>query len=33
MSYSARRGFSNGSMRQTGAQRQAEMQQQGLPVM
>lgn len=27
MSYSARRGFSNGSMRQTGAQRQAEMQQ------
>ena len=27
MSYSARRGFSNGSMRPTGAQRQAEMQQ------
>ena len=27
MSYSARRGFSNGSMRATGAQRQAEMQQ------
>lgn len=26
MSYSARRGFSNGSMRPTGAQRQAEMQ-------
>ena len=27
MGYSARRGFSNGSMRPTGAQRQAEMQQ------
>jgi len=27
MSYSARRGFSNGSMRSTGVQRQAEMQQ------
>ena len=27
MSYSARRGFSNGSMRPTGAQRQQEMQQ------
>ena len=27
MSYSARRGFTNGSMRPTGAQRQAEMQQ------
>lgn len=27
MSYSARRGFSNGSMRPTGQQRQAEMQQ------
>ena len=27
MSYSARRGFTNGSMRATGAQRQAEMQQ------
>ena len=27
MSYSARRGFSNGSKRPTGAQRQAEMQQ------
>jgi DNA-binding YbaB/EbfC family protein len=27
MSYSARRGFSNGSMRSTGAQRQMEMQQ------
>ena len=28
MSYSARRGFSNGSQRATGAQRQAELQQQ-----
>ncbi len=27
MGYSARRGFTNGSMRPTGAQRQAEMQQ------
>ena len=27
MSYSARHGFSNGSMRPTGAQRQQEMQQ------